>query len=70
MIRLKIQEVATSKGVSMRKLVKAADISYNTLRMIYRDPYRDISLSTLDRIAIALNTDPRELIEPVKNDQA
>ncbi len=65
MIRLKIREVATEKKISMRKLSKSADIAYNTLRTIYRDPYRQITTGTLDRLAKALGVDASELIESV-----
>jgi len=65
MIRLKVKEVAATKGMSMRKLSKAADIAYNTLRTIYRDPYRQVNTFTLDRLAKALGVDASELIESV-----
>lgn len=67
MIRLKVQEVAARQKVSMRKLAKHADIAYNTLRTIYRDPYRAISTDTLDKLAEALDVDASELIESVKS---
>jgi lambda repressor-like predicted transcriptional regulator len=47
MIRLKVREVAETKKMSMRKLVKRSGIAYNTLRTIYRDPYRRVSTDTL-----------------------
>ena len=65
MIRLKVREVAEAKKMSMRKLVKRSGIAYNTLRTIYRDPYRRVSTDTLDRIATALEVDASELIESV-----
>ncbi|QBD83626.1 XRE family transcriptional regulator [Ktedonosporobacter rubrisoli] len=68
MIRLRIKEVAVEKKISMRKLAKNADISYNTLRTIYRDPYRQVTTTTLDKLALALNVDVRELIESVPDD--
>ena len=65
MIRLRISEVAKEKGISMRKLAKEAGIAYNTLRLIYRNPHRDISLYTLDSIAQVLGVPPGDLIESV-----
>lgn len=47
----------------MRKLAKTADIAYNTLRMMYRDPYRTVTSDTLDKLATALNVDVSLLIE-------
>jgi DNA-binding Xre family transcriptional regulator len=68
MIRLKVKEVAEEKKMSMRKLAKTADIAYNTLRTIYKDPYRQVTTSTLDRLATALGVDASELIESVSDD--
>lgn len=70
MIRLKVKEVAEEKKMSMRKLAKTADIAYNTLRTIYKDPYRQVTTSTLDRLATALGVDASELIESVAGDTA
>lgn len=63
MIRLKVKEVAATQGMSMRKLAKNAGIAYNTLRTLYRDPYRTVNTVTLDKLARALNVDASELIE-------
>ena len=63
MIRLKVKEVAAAQGMSMRKLAKNAGIAYNTLRTLYRDPYRTVNTATLDKLARALNVDASELIE-------
>ena len=67
MIRLKVKEVAVAKKMSMRKLVKESGIAYNTFRTIYRDPYRQVTISTLDRLALALEVDASELIESVSD---
>ncbi len=72
MIRLRVKEVAEEKGMSMRKLAASADIAYNTLRTIYRNPYRQVTTTTLERLAQALNVPVIALIEEVnpqdKND--
>ena len=69
MIRLKVKEVAAEKKMSMRKLAATADIAYNTLRTIYRDPYRQVTTGTLDRLAKALGVDASELIESLPDDK-
>ena len=69
MIRLKVKEVAAEKKMSMRKLAATADIAYNTLRTIYRDPYRQVTTGTLDRLAQALGVDASELIESLPDDK-
>jgi DNA-binding Xre family transcriptional regulator len=63
MIRLRVQEVAKAKGMGMKKLASTANIAYNTLRTIYRDPHRQITTITLDKLAQALNVDASLLIE-------
>ncbi len=63
MIRLRVKEVAEEKGMSMRKLAASADITYNTLRTIYRNPYRQVTTTTLERLARALDVPVIELIE-------
>ncbi|GHO99379.1 hypothetical protein KSF_094270 [Reticulibacter mediterranei] len=63
MAKLKIKEIAEAKGISMSKLHRSADITYRTIRLIYGDPYRDINLSTLEKIARALGVSICDLIE-------
>ena len=70
MIRLKIEEIAKAKGVSMRQLSKRSGLVYNTIRLIYRDPYGPLSTVTLDKLAKALGVDASELIESVADDTA
>jgi DNA-binding Xre family transcriptional regulator len=66
MHRLKVREVAKAKGFSMGKLQREANLSYQTVKLLYRDPYRDVSISTLMKIAEALNVSIAELVEAVK----
>ncbi len=68
MIRLRVKEVAKEKGISMGKLSRTADIAYNTIKRIYSDPYRDVSMHTLDKLARALGVPAEELIETVSDD--
>lgn len=70
MIRLKVAEIAKEKGVSMKKLAKYSGLAYNTIRLIYRDPYRGIDLPTLDKLARVLQVDASELIESVPDDKS
>ncbi len=63
MARLRVQEVAKEKGISMGKLSRIADVSYRTIRLIYKDPTRDVSLNTLEKLAKALGVSIADLIE-------
>jgi DNA-binding Xre family transcriptional regulator len=65
MIRLKIKEVAALKGLSMAKLARRADIDYKTVQRVFRDPYREVTTTTLDKFATALDVSVTDLIESV-----
>lgn len=69
MLRLRIKEIAQEKGVGMAKLSRVADISYKTIQKVWRNPYHDASLSTLNRIAKVLNVPATELLEDIPEDQ-
>jgi len=63
MYRLKVREIADAKGISMSKLQRDADVAFRTVKLIFRDPYRDINLSTLDKLAQALGVSICDLID-------
>lgn len=63
MYRLKVREIADAKGISMSKLQRDADVAFRTVKLIFRDPYRDINLSTLDKLAQALGVRICDLID-------
>jgi DNA-binding Xre family transcriptional regulator len=68
MQRLRVKEVAQAKGFTMAKLQRAADINLKTIQAIYRDPYRDVAYSTLNKIAKALGVSIADLVEEVPDD--
>jgi DNA-binding Xre family transcriptional regulator len=63
MIRLRVKEIAEAKKISMTRLARIADVDYKTVRKLFRDPYSEIGLVTLDKLSWALHTEPAELIE-------
>lgn len=63
MYRLRVREIAEAKGISMSKLQRDADIAFRTVKLIFRDPHRDINLSTLDKLAQALGVRICDLID-------
>ena len=63
MVRLKIREIAEAKGINMSKLSRMADLNYNTVRAIWDDETRDVTVSTLEKFAKALQVEIAELIE-------
>jgi DNA-binding Xre family transcriptional regulator len=69
MIRLKIKEIAESKGINQGQLSRLADVGYSTIRRIFDDPYYSVNFTTLERIAKALNVSATELLEEVPGDR-
>ena len=68
MIRLKLKEVLQEKKISQSKLSRLADISLNTIHGMYRDPYQDCLLSTLEKLAKALGVSISDLYEILPDD--
>jgi DNA-binding Xre family transcriptional regulator len=67
-IRLRVKEIAEAKGVSMTRLHLRSEIAYTTVRKVFRNPYTDITLVTLARLAEALGVPSSELIEDVPDE--
>ena len=65
MIRLRVKEIAQEKGFSLGKLSRASDVAYNTVKAIYRNPYKEVTTTTLNKLAAALGVPVTELIEDV-----
>ena len=65
MFRLKVKEKAKEKKISQGRLSRMADVDDNTLQKVFRDPHANITLYTLDKLAVALGVDIRDLIESV-----
>ncbi|MFL5660413.1 MAG: helix-turn-helix domain-containing protein [Ktedonobacteraceae bacterium] len=68
MIRLRVKEVAQTKSIGMLRLSRLADVSYRTVQGVWRDPYREISIKTLEKFARALSVPSHELIEDVPDE--
>ena len=68
MIRLRLKEVLQEKKISQSKLSRLADVSISTIQDMYHNPYHDAVLSTLDRIAKALQVDVADLYEVLPDD--
>ena len=69
MLRLKVKEVAQSKGFSMGELSRKSNVAYNTIKLIYREPLREVTTTTLNKIAKALDVPATDLLEDVPNDE-
>ncbi len=70
MIRLRVKEIATQKGISMTRLSRLADTNYKTIKAIFDNPYREVTTTTLSKLAKALGVSVTDLIEEVPDDRA
>jgi DNA-binding Xre family transcriptional regulator len=61
-IRVKLREVAQERGISQSKLMRKADVDIRTIQRLYRDPYTNITLATLEKLAVALECDICDLL--------
>ncbi len=66
MIRLRVKEVAMSKGYNMSSLSRATDISFTTIKRIWTKPYSGVNINTLSKIAKVLNVSLSDLAEEVQ----
>jgi DNA-binding Xre family transcriptional regulator len=64
-LRLRVKELAESKGFNISTLSRKADVGLSTIRRLWRDPYRSVDFYVLERIAKALEVPATELIEDV-----
>jgi DNA-binding Xre family transcriptional regulator len=67
-IRLKIREVAQAKKMSRTRLSRLADTNYKTINALWNDPYREVTTTTLDKIAKALGVPVTDLLEQVPDE--
>lgn len=65
MVRLRVKEVAQAKGYDMSKLSRATDISFNTIRRLWRYPEQGANIQTLQKIATVLQVTVNDLIEEI-----
>jgi DNA-binding Xre family transcriptional regulator len=68
MIRLRLREVLDEKKITQAKLSRLTDVSMNTIQTIYHNPFHDVALSTLERIAKGLKIEISELYEVLPDD--
>ncbi len=70
MIRLRVKELALAKGFNMSSLARSSGLGFSTVKRLWSDPYREVTVSTLEKIAKALNVATAELIEDVPDSNA
>ena len=67
--RLRIKEIAEEKVMSMTKLSHRSEVAYNTVRKLFRDPYAEVTVTTLRRIADVLGVSVKDLLEDVPDEK-
>lgn len=67
-LRLRVKEVAREHGMSMTKLHIRSEVAYSTVRRLFRDPFAEVTTTTINRLADALRVPPTELLEDVPDD--
>ncbi len=63
MYRLRVKEIAESKGISRTKLARLTEMQYESINGMWNNPQRDVSLSTLLKLAHALQVAVSDLYE-------
>jgi DNA-binding Xre family transcriptional regulator len=64
-VRLRVRELAEQRRFNISSLSRKSDVSQNTMRRLWHDPYRQVELSVLERIAKALDVPIGDLLEIV-----
>ena len=67
-LRLRVKEIAEEKHMSMGKLERLSDLSHPTIRDIFRNPYKEVTSTTLVKLANALGVPVSELYEEVPDE--
>jgi DNA-binding Xre family transcriptional regulator len=60
-IKLRVKDIAEKQGMTRAKLARSADLTYETVHEIWKNEYKDVSISTLAKIARALQVEISEL---------
>jgi transcriptional regulator with XRE-family HTH domain len=68
MIRVKVKEIAQARGISQRQLFLRSGLDIRIIQRVMRDPFVNITLHTLDKLAETLDVDASELIESVRRE--
>ncbi len=67
-LKLRIKEVAKERGMSMTKLHTKSEVAYSTVRRLFRDPFAEVTTTTINRLAEALGVPPTHLLEDVSDE--
>jgi lambda repressor-like predicted transcriptional regulator len=60
-IVLRVREYCEQRGISMVQLSRLSELQYDTIRGMFNNPARDVSILTLEKVARGLHVDIHEL---------
>lgn len=66
MVKFRIKEIATQRGLSQNMVAHRAEVGVKTIQRLYREPHPDVSIYTLEKIARALGVHVKDLFEEVE----
>lgn len=69
MYRLRVRQIAESQGISRTKLSHLTEMQYETINGIWHDTQRDISLTTMLKLARALGVEVNDLYEVLPDER-
>jgi len=62
-MKLRVKELAEERGYNMSRLQRQADVAFNTIKRIWRDPHASVNTDTLEKIARVLGVTVKDLFE-------
>lgn len=62
--RFRVRELLEEAGIGQTELAKRAGVSFATVHRLYMNETGQVSLETLDKLAIALGAELGRVIEP------
>jgi DNA-binding Xre family transcriptional regulator len=68
MIRLRVGELAEERGFNMSSLPRASDVSFTTVKRLWKKPYSGVNSFTLEKLAKALGVKAMDLFEEVPDE--
>jgi DNA-binding Xre family transcriptional regulator len=67
-LRLRIKEKAEELGYTMSGLSRKSDVSFKTVKRLWKDPFQTANTDTLEKLAKAMGISVRDLIEDEPDD--
>lgn len=63
MAKLRVKEVAEARGFNQSSLSRASNVSFNTVKRIFKNPSHNVTMEILEKLATALGVKVQDLYE-------